>query len=85
MIRKPRPGNEATALLAERLGCKLVEASPRHGHSRPALIECDEALALQLKGLGARWDPFNRALVFAGWPALQGALRYVTDRKQERA
>lgn len=79
MIRRPRQGNEATAQLAERLGCTLVEAVPRHGHARPALVGCDPVLSERLKALGARWDSFNQALAFAGWPALQAALRYALD------
>ena len=81
MIRRPRQGNEGTAQLAERLGCKLVEAVPRHGHARPALVGCDPALSERMKALGARWDSFNHALAFAGWPALQAALRYALDQQ----
>jgi hypothetical protein len=81
MIRRPRQGNEGTAQLAERLGCKLVEAVPRHGHARPALVGCDPVLSERMKALGARWDSFNHALAFAGWPALQAALRYALEQQ----
>lgn len=81
MIRRPRQGNEDTAQLAARLGCTLVEAVPRHGHARPALVGCDAELSQRMKALGARWDSFNSALAFAGWPALQAALRYALDQK----
>jgi hypothetical protein len=67
MIRRPRQGNEGTAEMASRLGCTLVEAVPRHGHARPALVGCDPVLSQRMKALGARWDSFNQALAFAGW------------------
>jgi hypothetical protein len=85
MIRRPRQGNEATAQLATQLGCTLVEAVPRHGHARPALVGCDPELSQRMKALGARWDSFNNALAFAGWPALQAALRYVLDKRADGA
>jgi hypothetical protein len=59
----------------------LVEAVPRHGHARPALVGCDPVLSQRMKALGARWDSFNQALAFAGWPALQAALRYALDQQ----
>ncbi|MDM0005931.1 hypothetical protein QTI51_12225 [Variovorax sp. J22G73] len=85
MIRRPRQGNEATAQLASQLGCTLVEAVPRHGHARPALVGCDPELSQRMKALGARWDSFNNALAFAGWPALQAALRYALDKRANGA